>query len=248
VSTLSVTGAHVGYAGSEVLHGVSLTVGAGEIVALLGANGAGKTTLMRAITGLIPMESGQLALDGADLGGVPAHERVARGLALAPEGRQIFPNLSVETCLLLGGYTPRVRKVRAEMLEQIYDMFPRLRERRRQKAGLMSGGEQQMLALGRALMSRPRFLLLDEPSLGLAPIIVRRVLASLQAIAAAGTGILLAEQNVHATLEVASRGYVLGTGRIVAAGGASELRGSDYVREAFLGVGGHAPHAASAHA
>ena len=225
-----------GYGQSLALDGVCLEVRTGEIVCLLGPNGAGKTTTMMAITGLLPGWSGRIELDGADLARLRPHQRVERGIALVPEGRQVFPRLSVRENLLLGAFAPHARRGRDAALDRVCELFPRLRERTRQLAGLLSGGEQQMLAIGRALMSAPRLLMLDEPSLGLAPKVTLAVYEAIAAVAATGLTILLVEQNTETALEIASRGYVLAHGRIVAAGESGALRGSAVLQEAFLGL------------
>ncbi|MCL4761759.1 MAG: ABC transporter ATP-binding protein, partial [Burkholderiales bacterium] len=188
---LELRGVRAGYGQSVVLDGVDLTVREGEVVALLGVNGAGKTTAMRTITGLLRPRAGKILLGGQDLVDLPAHDRLAHGVCLSPEGRQVFPNMSVEENLYLGSTHPRVRRMRAETIERVYTMFPKLRQRRSQKAGLLSGGEQQMLAIGRALMGHPRLLLLDEPSLGLAPLVTRAVFDAITQIARSGISILL---------------------------------------------------------
>ncbi len=231
---LELRGLRAGYGDSVVLDGVDLHVDEGEVVALLGVNGAGKTTTMRAVTGLLRPSGGQVLMGGVDITAQPAHRRVAAGVCLSPEGRQVFPNMSVENNLLLGSIDPRVRPQRARSLERVYTMFPKLAERRQQQAGLLSGGEQQMLAIGRALMGEPRLLLLDEPSLGLAPMIVEVVFDAVREIARSGISILVVEQNAHAALGGAQRGYVLSSGRIVLEGSARELLATESVRNAFL--------------
>ncbi|MEO8508559.1 MAG: ATP-binding cassette domain-containing protein [Betaproteobacteria bacterium] len=231
---LELRGLRAGYGDSVVLDGVDLTVRQGEVVTLLGVNGAGKTTTMRAITGLLRPSAGQILIGGVDITALPAHRRVAEGICLSPEGRQVFPNMSVEENLYLGSTDKRVRAQRAQSLERVYTMFPKLNERRQQKAGLLSGGEQQMLAIGRALMGQPRLLLLDEPSLGLAPMIVGVVFDAIREIARTGISILVVEQNAHAALGVAERGYVLSEGRIVLEGSAKELAATESIRNAFL--------------
>jgi branched-chain amino acid transport system ATP-binding protein len=233
---LALDGVHAGYGESTVLEDLSFAVGEGEIVCLLGANGAGKTTTTRVISGLLRPWRGTVRFAGQDMAGVPAHRRVDLGICLSPEGRQVFPDMSVRENLLLGGYAPRARPQRAVALEEAYALFPRLAERRHQKAGLMSGGEQQMLAIARALMGKPKLLMLDEPSLGLAPKIVIDVYAAIAKTARSGISILFAEQNAEAALSAAHRGYVIANGRIAAAGTAAELRGSSLVQEAFLGT------------
>ena len=237
-----------GYGQSIVLQDVSIDLGEGEIVCLLGANGAGKTTTTRVISGLLAPWSGRLRLAGADISAVPAHERVDLGICLSPEGRQVFPNFSVHENLLLGSYTKKARRRRSQMLEEVYGLFPRLAERRSQKAGLMSGGEQQMLAIGRALMGCPRLLMLDEPSLGLAPKIIIDVYAAIATIAKQGLSILFVEQNVQAALLIADRGYILANGRIAASGASAELQSSPLVQETFLGVSNGAVPGDAGHA
>ena len=226
----------VAYGGNIALHEVSLTVGAGETVALIGANGAGKTTLLRAISGLNPARSGAIVFDGKPLGTLASEKRVRRGIAQAPEGRRIFPGLTVEENLILGTTSwRRWGKSPAEDLERIFALFPRLKERRGQLGWSLSGGEQQMLAIGRALMARPRLLLLDEPSLGLAPRLAEEVYERIRQIAAAGLTILVVEQNTVLALAIADRGYVLENGRVVLEGAAAELKQDARVREAYLG-------------
>jgi branched-chain amino acid transport system ATP-binding protein len=231
---LSLRNVSAGYNGSVAIEGISLDVHAGEVVCLLGANGAGKTTTMAAITGLIDCE-GSVMFDGADLRRHSAAARVGKGVALSPEGRKVFPNLSVHENLLLGSFNGTARPHRNRKLEEVFALFPRLFERRTQAAGLMSGGEQQMLAIGRALMACPRLLLLDEPSLGLAPGIVLSMFEAIRQIAKSNVSILLVEQNAHAAFSVADRGYVLSAGRIVHTDTIARLRDLDVVREAFLG-------------
>ena len=227
----------VSYGAVKALDGVSLSVPKGAIVALLGANGSGKTTVIRAITGLAAPQAGRILLDGRPLIGLPPHEVVRRGVAVVPEGRRIFINLSVHENLLLGGYVRRDKDSLARDLDEIYDTFPRLAERREQMAGTLSGGEQQMLALGRALMSRPRLLLLDEPSLGLAPLLVKEVFNIVARLNRRGVTILLVEQNAAAALQIAGSGYVLETGRVVLAGSGAELLEHPQLRDAYLGDG-----------
>ena len=218
------------------VHGVSFEVPAGRIVAIVGANGAGKSTILRAVAGLNRVDSGEIALEGRPIQRLPAHRRVALGLALVPEGRHLFPRHTVERNLELGAYTRRDRTGVAESLDLVYRTFPALAGRRAQLAGTLSGGEQQMVAIGRGLMSRPRLLLLDEPSWGIAPILVTKILDTIAAINAAGTSILLVEQNVRRALALAHHAYVLQTGRIVMEGTGAELLGSDLVRRAYLGL------------
>jgi branched-chain amino acid transport system ATP-binding protein len=233
---LSLSNIRAGYGESLVLHDLSIEVGEGEVVCLLGANGAGKTTTTCVIAGLMRPWSGDIRFAGKSIAEVPGHRRVSLGIALSPEGRQVFPEMTVHENLLLGSYAPHARRDRTRAMDQVLALFPRLQERLQQKAGLMSGGEQQMLAIGRAIMSRPRLLMLDEPSLGLAPRIVMDVYAAVVETARAGISILLVEQNTEAALAVADRGYVLANGTIAASGSAAELRGSALVRSAFLGI------------
>ncbi|KIX84551.1 ABC transporter ATP-binding protein [Thermus filiformis] len=232
---LQAEGVQAGYGKAQVLFGVDLEVGAGELVALLGANGAGKTTFLRVVSGLLRPWEGVVRLDGQDLRGLSPARRARLGLGHVPEGRQIFPLMSVEENLLLGAAFLAWER-RREGLEEVYALFPRLAERKGQAAGTLSGGEQQMLAIGRALMGRPRLLLVDEPSLGLSPRLAEEVLASLERIKAQGVGLLLVEQNVALSLEVADRGYVMEQGRIVLEGSARALKEDSRVREAYLAL------------
>jgi branched-chain amino acid transport system ATP-binding protein len=225
----------VAYAGAIALRGCSLTVHSDEVVCLLGANGAGKTTTLRAVTGLVKPQKGRVLLDGRDVIGLPAEQMVRFGVAMVPEGRQVFPDMTVEENLDLGGRVLRSRSKHAELLDMVFKLFPRLSERQRQRAGTLSGGEQQMLAIGRALMSAPRFIMFDEPSLGLAPMVVERVFETIPKIRAQGVTILLVEQNAEQALAVADRGYVLEAGSVVLQGSSDELRRSDHLRRAFLG-------------
>jgi branched-chain amino acid transport system ATP-binding protein len=227
---------HAGYRDIPVLRGVSLAVGPGEIVALVGANGAGKTTMLRAIAGLLAPGGGEIHFDGARIDGVPPHEVVARGLVLTPEGRKIFPSLTVRENLDLGGYLPAARARRRASLDRVTALFPVLGVRQRQVAGTLSGGEQQMLAIARSLMARPRLLMLDEPSLGLAPLVVDRIFEVIQAINRDGTPVLLVEQNVHRSLALAARAYVLEQGVVALSGSASALAAREDVRRAYLGL------------
>ena len=223
------------YGRIQALHGVSIDVAAGEIVTLVGANGAGKTTLLRAISGVQPISAGRIRFEERRLDGMSAHARVALGIAQVPEGRQVFAPLSVEDNLRLGAWTRRGERPDAE-LACVYELFPALASRRRVSAGTLSGGEQQMLAIGRALMAKPRLLLLDEPSMGLAPMLVEQILDVLGRLKQGGLTVLLVEQNARAALAIADRGYVVETGRIATSGSAGELLADDRVRAAYLGV------------
>jgi len=226
---------HAGYAAARILHGVSMTVRHGSVTALIGANGAGKTTLMRSLCGLITPSAGKIELEGRDVTQATPHTRVAAGLALCPEGRMIFPSLSVEENLQLGALPRRAWSRRRAQMQTAWDLFPRLFERRRLMAGALSGGEQQMLAVARALMSRPRLLLLDEPTLGLAPVIVHEVFALLAQLAQQGLTLLVAEQNVQYTLELAHYAYVIEHGQIVMQGAGTQLLHDPAIRQAYLG-------------
>ena len=231
---LEVEDLHVYYGEIHALKGVTLGVGKGEIVALLGNNGAGKTTTLKTLSGLIPPRSGAVRLEGEILLGVPAHEIVLRGVAHVPEGRRIFNRLTVFDNLEMGAYARADGGVERD-LERVFTLFPRLRERRTQVAGTLSGGEQQMLAIARALMAAPRILLLDEPSMGLAPVLVEQIFETIQGINRQGTTILLVEQNAAMALSIAHRGYVLETGAIVLSGTAGDLQENPEVRRAYLG-------------
>jgi len=237
-SLLEVRDVHVAYgAGVRALQGVSLRVEPGEVVALIGANGAGKTTLLKTIAGLVQPQQGDVVFDGRVLSAVDAADRVKLGVALVPEGRRLFSRLSVVENLTLGSYTNGAPAHRREMLDRIHELFPVLRERARQRAGTLSGGEAQMLAIARALMSRPRFLMLDEPSLGIMPRLVDQVMDSLRRLhESEGLTMFLVEQNVPAALDLADRGYVVQTGRVVLEGRSEVLRSSDLVRQAYLGM------------
>ena len=232
---LSVENLKSGYGRIEALHGVSLTVAAGEIVTLVGANGAGKTTLLRAISGVQPITAGRILFEGRPIERLPGHARVALGMAQVPEGRQLFAPLSVEDNLKLGAWTRRDADRETE-LAQVYALFPMLASRRHAAAGTLSGGQQQMLAIGRALMAKPRLLLLDEPSMGLAPMLVDQILGVVAGLKRTGLTVLLVEQNARAALAIADRGYVVETGRIAASGSAAELLADDRVQAAYLGV------------
>jgi branched-chain amino acid transport system ATP-binding protein len=232
---LAVSQLSVAYGGIQAVRELSLDVAAGEMVCLIGANGAGKTTTLKAISGLIAPRSGSVQFDGQLLTGLPAHAIARRGMALVPEGRGVFPRMSVAENLMMGAYTRNDRAAIANDLDQVYALLPRLTERRAQLAGLLSGGEQQMLALGRAMMARPRLLLLDEPSMGLAPLMVQAVFDIIRQIAASGVAVLLIEQNAHLALKTCARGYVLETGAITLSGDAAELAANPAVRHAYLG-------------
>jgi branched-chain amino acid transport system ATP-binding protein len=225
----------VSYGAIEALTGVSMHVGKGEVVTLIGANGAGKTTTLRTITGLLEPREGRVVFEGDDISGEPTHKLVARGISMSPEGRGVFANLTVRENLQMGAYLNRNKKEVAADMERAFTMFTRLKERESQKAGTLSGGEQQMLAIGRALMSRPRLLLLDEPSLGLAPLVVHTIFEAIDVISNEGTTILLVEQNAHAALGHSDRAYVLETGRIVMEGPSAELAADPRIKEAYLG-------------
>jgi branched-chain amino acid transport system ATP-binding protein len=226
----------VAYGRIEALHGISFGINQGEVVALIGANGAGKTTTMRAISGLLPLRTGSIVFDGEDITRLRADLRVVRGLCQAPEGRGIFPGMSVAENLDMGAYTRRDKAGIAADLDRVCELFPRLLERRKQAAGTLSGGEQQMLAIGRALMARPKVLLLDEPSMGLAPMLIQQIFSIITEIAQQGTTILVVEQNAQQALSRADRAYVMETGRIVKEGTGQELIHDPAVREAYLGV------------
>lgn len=232
---LAVRDLDVRYGAIRALRGLTLHVDEGEIVALIGANGAGKSTLMGAIVNQLPWESGSVLFRGEELRALKTSEIVRRGLALVPEGRKVFPRSSVEDNLLLGAWTVRKRFPAAEGLARAYESFPRLRERRKQAAGTLSGGEQQMLAVARALMSRPRLLLLDEPSMGLSPLAADRLFETIEGIRQGGVTVLLVEQNANRALQLASRGYCLEAGSVILEGSAAELRENCRVKEAYLG-------------
>ena len=232
---LKIDGLTVRYGNIEALHGINLEVNEGEIVTLIGANGAGKTTTLHSVSGIIPKVSGKIEFLGHDLEKVSAEKRVEMGLVQVPEGRRMFANLTVQDNLEMGAYLPRVRRNTKNNMENVMQRFPRLRERYRQLAGTLSGGEQQMLAIGRALMSEPKLLLMDEPSMGLSPILVQEIFSIIRWINQQGVTILLVEQNAHMALNTANRAYVLETGRIVKEGVSSELRESEEIRKAYLG-------------
>jgi branched-chain amino acid transport system ATP-binding protein len=234
---LELAGVHVGYGPRTVVHGVDLAVEQGEIVSLVGANGAGKTTILRSIIGLNPPARGTVTFDGRPVHRLDTAEIVALGIALSPEGRRVFPHMSVQDNLFLGGYLRPDKAAKARTLDLIFETFPRLRERRTQNAGLMSGGEQQMLAIGRALMAQPKLLLLDEPSLGLAPLMVKEIARIVRKInGETGLSIILVEQNARMALRLCHRGHVLESGKVAVSGTGAELLASEYVRSAYLGV------------
>jgi branched-chain amino acid transport system ATP-binding protein len=232
---LEIQDVHVYYGAIHALKGVSLTVGQGEIVTLIGANGAGKSTTLRAINGLNRPRQGAIRFEGREISGATPHSIVKSGIAQSPEGRRLFPRMSVNENLEMGAFQRTDRENFAEDLNRVFELFPRLQERRTQKAGTLSGGEQQMCAIGRALMARPKLLLLDEPSMGLAPIFVERIFEIVVEINTQGTPVLLVEQNALMALEVAQRGYVMETGRIALQGAAGELKRNEQVRRTYLG-------------
>jgi len=233
-ATLSISGLEVAYGGIRAVKGIDLEVREGELVTLIGANGAGKTTTLKALAGLIAPARGRVEYNGRDVTGMRAHELVTLGLALVPEGRGVFARLTVAENLAMGAYSRRDGGVAGDY-DRAYTLFPRLAERRRQAAGTLSGGEQQMLAIARALMSRPKLLLLDEPSMGLAPLMVQKIFETIKAVAAEGVTLLLVEQNARLALEVSSRGYVMETGSIALADSAAALLNNPEVRRAYLG-------------
>lgn len=233
---LEMNDAVLSYGKIEALHGISLTVDAGEIVALIGANGAGKTSTMRALSGVRGLSAGNVVFDGQDVTKLRADQRLRQGLVLCPEGRGIFPGMTVTENLNMGAYTRKDKAAIDEDYDRVFGLFPRLLERKRQVAGTMSGGEQQMLAIGRALMSRPKLLMLDEPSMGLAPMLIQQIFDIIVEISQQGTTILVVEQNAKQALSRADRAYVLETGRIVKGGTGAELLDDPSVREAYLGV------------
>jgi branched-chain amino acid transport system ATP-binding protein len=235
VPILEVADIHTFYGSIQALRGVSLQVHDGEVVTLLGANGAGKTTTLRSINGLNRPRQGSIQFEGRDITAVPAHQIVKRGIAQSPEGRRLFPRMTVTENLEMGAFQRNDRAEIRDDMDRVFELFPRLHERRSQKAGTMSGGEQQMCAIGRALMARPKLLLLDEPSLGLAPIFVERIFDIIRQINEQGTSILLVEQNALMALDAADRGYVLETGRIVLADEAAALKTNEEVRKTYLG-------------
>jgi len=233
---LSLAAVSAGYGSFRALFDVSLDVPQGEAVGVIGPNGAGKTTLMRVISGLVPPRSGAMMLDGRPIGGLPAHRIVELGIAHVPENRRLFPRLSVEDNLRIGAFIPRARARFAQQLDRIYEMFPRLKERRGQPAGTLSGGEQQMCAIGRALMSGPKLLLMDEPSAGLAPLVVEQVFDLVRRIRAEGLTVLIVEQNVQQVLDVVDRAYLLEAGSMKLSGTSNDLKGHEVIRKAYLGL------------
>jgi branched-chain amino acid transport system ATP-binding protein len=234
---LALEGLKVAYGGIQAVKGIDLAVAKGELVCLIGANGAGKTTTLKGVTGLQPVSGGTVRYEGEDVTGMRAFELVRRGLAMVPEGRGVFGGLTIEENLAMGAYTRSDKAAIRADVERVFTLFPRLKERRRQTAGTLSGGEQQMLAMGRALMSRPRMLLLDEPSMGLAPLMVQKVFETVLAVSGEGVTILLIEQNAKIALEVSHRGYVMESGEITLSGDAKQLLHDPKVRAAYLGVG-----------
>jgi branched-chain amino acid transport system ATP-binding protein len=233
---LSLAAVSAGYGPFRVLSDVSLEVPQGEAVGVIGPNGAGKTTLMRVISGLVQLYTGAMTLEGCSIAGLPAHRMVERGIAHVPENRRLFPRLTVEDNLRVGAYLPRARRHFVEQLDRVYKLFPRLKDRREQPAGTLSGGEQQMCAIGRALMSNPKILLMDEPSAGLAPLVVAQVFDLVHRIRAEGLTVLIVEQNVQQVLEVVDRAYLLEVGKIKLAGTSAELKGNDFIRKSYMGL------------
>ena len=233
---LELSNIDAGYGSFQALFGISMSVKAGEAVAVIGANGAGKTTLLRVISGLLPASSGAMTMEGTALRETAPHRIIETGIAHVPEGRRLFPRLSVENNLRIGAYIPAAREKFAERLEQVYALFPRLKERRAQLAGTLSGGEQQMCAIARALMSGPKLILLDEPSMGLAPVIVAQVFDLVRRLRGEGYTVLIVEQNVRQVLKIADRAYLLEVGRIKVSGSSQELLASDEIRKAYMGI------------
>lgn len=235
MAMLQVTDLKVNYGVIQAIKGVSFEVNEGEVIALIGANGAGKTTILHTVTGLIAPKSGKIEFEGKDITKMPAHKIVTLGMAHVPEGRRVFADLSVYENLLMGAFTRKDKDEIAKTLEMVYKRFPRLKERKNQVAGTLSGGEQQMLAMGRALMSKPRIILMDEPSMGLSPIMVNEIFDIIRAVSESGTTVLLVEQNAKKALSIADRAYVLETGKIVLSGDAKELLEDDSIKKAYLG-------------
>ena len=235
MAMLEIKNLEVYYGMIQAIKGISFEVNEGEVIALIGANGAGKTTILHTISGLIAPKKGSITFEGQEITKIPAHKIVENGLAQVPEGRRVFPSLSVLQNLKLGAYTRKDKKEIDDTLKMIYERFPRLEERKNQPAGTLSGGEQQMLAMGRALMSKPRIILMDEPSMGLSPIFVNEIFDIIKQVSASGTTVLLVEQNAKKALSIADRGYVLETGKIVKEGQASDLLNDEAVKKAYLG-------------
>jgi branched-chain amino acid transport system ATP-binding protein len=233
---LSLAAVSASYGSFQALFGVSLEVPQGEAVGVIGPNGAGKTTLMRVISGLLPMRDGLMIMDGRPVGGLPAHRMVEQGIAHVPENRRLFPRLSVEDNLRIGAFIPQARQRFAEQLDRVYNLFPRLKDRRDQLARTLSGGEQQMCAIGRALMSGPKLLLMDEPSAGLAPLVVAQVFELVRRIRSEGLTVLIVEQNVQQVLDVVDRAYLLEVGAIKLAGTAAELKDNSFIRKSYMGL------------
>ena len=233
---LEVANLELAYETVQVVWGVSLRVSRGQVVSIIGPNGAGKTTTLKALAGLVPVRKGRIIFDGQDVTSEPAHLRVRHHLCLVPEGRQLWARMTVEENLLMGAFSPPLRAKAHQNLNRIYELFPQLKERSKQACGTLSGGEQQMCAIGRGFMAEPLLLILDEPSLGLAPILVEQVFQMISRIAAQGVTILLAAQNANQALQVAQYGYVMEAGRVALEGSSDELRASDHVRRAYLGV------------
>lgn len=235
MSMLKVTDLQVYYGVIQALKGISFEVNEGEVIALIGANGAGKTTILHTVTGLINQKAGKIEFEGKDISHTPAYKIVAEGMAHVPEGRRVFAELSVYDNLMMGAYTRKDKKEIAETLAMVYKRFPRLEERKKQMAGTLSGGEQQMLAMGRALMCKPKIILMDEPSMGLSPIFVNEIFDIIKAVSASGTTVLLVEQNAKKALSIADRAYVLETGKIILEGDAKVLMNDERVKKAYLG-------------
>ena len=235
MSMLKVTDLQVYYGVIQALKGISFEVNEGEVIALIGANGAGKTTILHTVTGLINQKAGKIEFEGKDISHTPAYKIVAEGMAHVPEGRRVFAELSVYDNLMMGAYTRKDKKEIAETLAMVYKRFPRLEERKKQMAGTLSGGEQQMLAMGRALMSKPKIILMDEPSMGLSPIFVSEIFDIIKAVSASGTTVISVEQNAKKALSIADRAYVLETGKIILEGDAKVLMNDERVKKAYLG-------------
>lgn len=233
---LTVENLSVNYGAFSALHGVSLTIPAGKVVSIVGVNGAGKTTLINTISGLLKPVSGTIRFEGNDITPLPGHKITDLGIVQVPEGRKLFPDMTVYENLLLGGFLPRVRTQRQKTIEEIFAMFPVLQQRQPQLAKTLSGGEQQMLAIGRALMSKPKLIMFDEPSLGLAPLVVKAIFSAIEQLKAVGLTILLVEQNVHQSLQVADYAYVLETGQVVLQGSGREVAENEHTKRAYLGI------------